>query len=316
MKTTELYIEQVIIGFLVLAIAALPWAPELKYKLGDINIAEGSVLLGLAFLLGIPFDRFADTLLDRLDRHHRLQLALDIWDGWKFPETKPSDNNHLTQDLFAEDEYRLRGLRDKDAVVNWIEYHRSRIRLARALAVYGPALTFSLTLSMARGDHGMSRYEIGIWLSAVAAGYVVWGIVASPPKSLRKQTQTSSKQSNCKSPPKSALFGEVLPRTNEALFSLYAKKRHRIDKETRVQKAPRAGARVWFDERRILVVPVAVLVAALSFGLNYNGKTAWIAVCGALVTLISAWTWWRISTTYRTYLYDLVTKKPHFTLPI
>lgn len=309
MKTTELYIEQVIIGFLVLAIAALPWAPELRNRLGDISIAEGSVLLGLAFLLGIPFDRFADTLTERLDRHHRLQFALHIRDGQEFPAAKPAPNNNkLEDDIFAEDEYRLKGLRDKDAVVNWIEYHRSRIRLARALAVYGPALTLSLTLYMARSDHGMSHYEVGIWLSAVAAGYIVWGLVASPPKILRQQTQTSSKESNRESPLKSALFGEKLPRTNEALFVKYAEKWDRIDKKTgRVKKDSRGGLRIWSDEWRSLVVPAVVLVAALSFGVNYKGKTAWIAVCGALVTVISGWTWWRISSTYRTYLYNVCT---------
>lgn len=298
MKTTELYIEQVIIGFLVLAIVALPWAPELKYKLGDINIAEGSVLLGLAFLLGIPFDRFADTLSDRLDRQHRLQFALAKWDGQKFPEAKEApEEKKLKEDLFAEDEYRREGLRDKDAVVNWIEYHRSRIRLVRALAVYGPALTLSLILSMARSDHAMSRYEIGVWLSAVAAGYIVWGIVASPPKSLSQHT-------------KSSFFGEELPRTDDARFCNYAWNRYRIDDAGRVQKASYAGVRVWSDEWRSLVVPVLVLDAALSFGLNYAPKTAWAAVCGALVTVISTWTWWRISTTYRTYLAELAPKKP------
>lgn len=305
MKTTELYIEQVIIGFLVLAIIALPWAPELSYKLGDINIAEGSVLLGLAFLLGIPFDRFADTLSERLDRHHRLQFALDRSVGEKFPARKPEpDNKRLETDLFAEDEYRRTGLREKDAVVNWIEYHRSRIRLARALAVYGPALTLSLTLSMARRPH----YEIGIWLIAVAAGYIVWGIVVSPPKSLSKHTSRSSKPCNEESPPESALFGEELPRTDDALFCAYAKKRGRINTDGRVQRASSAGGRPWSDEWRSLVVPVLVLVAALSFGVVYKGKIAWVAVCGALVTVISTWSWWRISTTYRTYLFDLAPK--------
>ena len=290
MKTTELYIEQVIIGFLVLAIAALPWTREWRGHLGDINLAEGSVLLGVAFLLGIPFDRLADTLSERLDQHHRLQFALDRWEGYKFPATK-RDNDKLEQDLFAEDEYRIQGLRDKDAVVNWIEYHRSRIRLARALAVYGPALTLSLTLSMARNDDKISRYEIGIWLSAVAAGYVVWAILASPPKSVRR------------------LAGELLPKTYHARIIQYAMKRNRVDFATgRVIEAPRAVLRVWSDEWRSLVVPVLVLDAALSFGINYNAKTAWVAVCGALVTVISAWSWWRISSTYRAYLFNLT---PH-----
>ena len=34
MKTSELYIEQVLIGLLIIAIAVLPWVHELRPKLG------------------------------------------------------------------------------------------------------------------------------------------------------------------------------------------------------------------------------------------------------------------------------------------
>lgn len=286
MKTTELYIEQVIIGFLVIAIAALPWAPELKFWIGESKIVESAVLLGMAFLLGIPFDRFADTLSERLDHHHRLQFALDMWERKCFPNKKsaPADDQ-LEEDIFAEDKYRHAGLREKEGVVNWIDYHRSRIRLARALAVYGPALTLSSTLSMARRDYWISPTRISILLCAVAFAYLLWGIVASL---------------------ETPFFGGKLPRTNKGEFGEYAKKRGRIDEQTqRVKKVSRAAFRVWTEEWRTLVVPLLVLLAALLFGLNYKGKAAWIAVCGALVTVISAWSWWRISTTYRTYLLSL-----------
>jgi hypothetical protein len=302
LKTTELYIEQVIIGLLVLAIAALPWAPELKNKLGDINIAEGSVLLGLAFLLGIPFDRFADTLSERLDRHNRLQFALDKWVGQKFPAPKPAPkHDELVHDIFAEDDFRLKSLREKDALVNWIEYHRSRIRLVRALAVYGPALTLSLTLGMSRQVNGMPPDKIYTWLSIIAAAYIVWGIIVSPPESLRKRIK--------KRRIRRALFGEELPRTDHRRFRKYARKWRRVDPTGTLQKATRGGFQVWCDEWRSLVVPVSVLVAALWFGIEYGfrptSKTAWVAGMGVLVTVISAWSWWRINFTYRTYLYDL-----------
>lgn len=295
MKTTELYIEQVIIGLLVLAIVAMPWAPELSYHLGDINLAEGSVLLGLAFLLGIPFDRFADTLSDRLDQHHRLQFALDRYEGKTFPEPKPAGKK-LQSDIFAEDQFRLSGLREEDAVVNWIEYHRSRIRLARALAVYGAPLTLSLTLSMARKDHDLSHTEIGIWLIGVAVGYFAWGMLASSRKG--------------------GLFGEELPRTDDATFFCYAIDRRRVDEATRlVKKGDFAGRRLWSDEWISLVVPVFSLVVAFAYGFKYGGKSVWVALCGALVTVVSTWSWWRISGTYRAYLVDVACKKKEPTCP-
>jgi hypothetical protein len=302
LKTTELYIEQVIIGLLVLSIAALPWVPELKDTLGGINIAEGSVLLGVAFLLGIPFDRFADTLSERLDRHNRLQFALDKWVGNAFPKPKPAPELHeLVHDIFAEDDFRLKVLKDKDALVNWIDYHRSRIRLVRALAVYGPALTLSLTLAMSRRVNGMPPDKIYIWLSITAAAYVLWGIITSPPKSLRKRIK--------KRRIRRALFGEELPRTDRRRFRKYARKWYRIDPTGMLQETTRGGFQIWSSEWRSLVVPVSVLVAALWFGIEYGfkpaSKTAWVAGMGVLVTVISAWSWWRINMTYRTYLYDL-----------
>lgn len=300
MKTTELYIEQVLIGFLVIAIGALPWHPELSGKLSPISVAEGSVLLGLAFLLGIPFDRFADTLSERLDRHNRLQFALDKWVGNKFPAPKPAPNHdELVYDIFAEDDFRLKALREKDAVVNWIEYHRSRIRLARALAVYGPALTLSLTLAMSRSVKEIRAREVGLWLSSVAAGYLIWAIIVNPPKSVRDQTNSSRVLRT--------LFGMGLPRTDHARFLTYAMKWHGVDGMNTLLKATRGSFRVWFDEWRSLAVPVLVLVAALLLGIENSTRAAGVAGTGALVTVISTWAWWRINITYRSYLHDICT---------
>ena len=52
MKTTELFVEQTLTGFLVLTTAA---APFLSWDT-------------LQKLLGVIFDRFADTLLERFNR--------------------------------------------------------------------------------------------------------------------------------------------------------------------------------------------------------------------------------------------------------
>ena len=91
MKTSQLYIEQVLIGALIILIVSLPWLPEfLKIDLKDVStvagLAGGSLVLGAAFWLGIPFDRFSDTLLDRLNRHNRLRFTLRHARGTAVPE--------------------------------------------------------------------------------------------------------------------------------------------------------------------------------------------------------------------------------------
>src|SRR5215510_6076369 len=301
MKTTELYIEQVLIGLLIIAIAALPWVPELIPKLASVStaaaIAEGSVLLGLAFWLGIPFDRFADTLSERLERHNRLQFALNNAIGEKLPvPTQESLGTRLDKDIYAEDRLRLKGLRNDEAVVNWIEYHRSRIRLARALAVYGPALTFSMTLGVSRSLKEIPHSVSWLWLSSVAAGYFVWAILASPPKVVRDKLGNSRVLR--------AVFSKEVPRTDKAQFIEYAKKWERVEND-HFTKGNYADPLLWVYEWRILAIPLLLFVWAISLGVENGTTTASVAWIGAVLSVISAWSWWRISFTYRSYLRDL-----------
>jgi hypothetical protein len=169
MKTTELYIEQVLIGFAIVAIAVLPWLPRfwvlIQTSETHWTIAGASILLGIAFWLGIPFDRFADTLVERLDRHSRLRFALKSAEGEQAPTT-----TELTAvpDLFPEAQLRIACLRDKKPIVDWHHYLRSRIRLSRALAVYGPALTLAATVGVASVAHPKR------WLILIIMAYLAW----------------------------------------------------------------------------------------------------------------------------------------------
>ena len=63
MRTTEIFVEQVIVGLLVLAAGALPLVNWKDINLSATNLAASVGILLIAYLLGIVFDRFADTLL-------------------------------------------------------------------------------------------------------------------------------------------------------------------------------------------------------------------------------------------------------------
>jgi hypothetical protein len=303
MKTSELYIEQVLIGLLVVAIAVIPWAPELVPKLGEIGtaraIAEASVLLGLAFWLGIPFDRFADTLSERLERHNRLQYALNVATDKDVPAQKPAPNDStLVRDVYPEDRLRLAAMREEEAVVSWIHYHRSRIRLARALGVYGPALTLSMTLGVARWNGVFQASAVGLFLvCGIAAAYLLWALIASPPKPLRRKARTSRVLR--------VLFGgRNLPRTDHIKFIDYANEWGRIE-GARFVEGNYSDFRVWLCEWRIIAIPVLLLLSAFWLGLATGIIISAVAATGALLTLIATWSWWRISFTFRSYLRDL-----------
>ena len=151
MKTPELYLEQVFIGFLIVAIAALPWIPDLLSRAEDIKagigIIGGSAALGFAFFIGVPFDRLADTLTGRLDRRNRLKFAIGRENESKFVD----QSGTVIDDPFPENMLVILCRRDKGASETE-DYHRSRVRLTRALAAYAPALAFIATLSVAHWE--------------------------------------------------------------------------------------------------------------------------------------------------------------------
>ena len=105
MKTTELFVEQTLTGFMVLTAAAAPFlAWETLQELpdeaqGGIDIGSAAGAIGVAYLLGIIFDRFADTLLARLNRWNRLLFAIEL---------KQEKEALFPDDPFPEDQSRSR----------------------------------------------------------------------------------------------------------------------------------------------------------------------------------------------------------------
>jgi hypothetical protein len=283
MKTTELYIEQVLIGFLIIVIVLLPWVPEVAARFTEgsaaLAIVGGTTALGLGFWLGIPFDRIADTLSERLLRHNRLRFALNLACTRELPAE--GADGKLASDLYPEDELRVRGLGRGPALVEWIDYHRSRIRLARAFAVYGPALTVTLSLGVWSFRHKLDDSDKIIAVGGIVAAYLLWAILAR--------------------------VGEKLPRTDRKAFCEYAAKWGHLEPGSRrIKESGFGDGFIWVYEWPVLVVPVALLAAALLVGLHSEDPYVQLAGAGGtLLTLVFAWSWWRISHTFRTYLRDI-----------
>ena len=141
MKTTEVFVEQVLTGLLLILIFTLPFgllSGELfgnAFEWTDMRILNGLIAVGIAYLIGVPADRIADTLLSGLEKRHRGRVAA---------------KEKLTyEDPFPEGLLKIAVLAAGGATAEWSDYLRSRIRLARALAVYSPALTFSALAAVA-----------------------------------------------------------------------------------------------------------------------------------------------------------------------
>src|SRR5262245_27577532 len=135
MKTTELFVEQVIIGFLVLLIATLPFANRLIVegpKIADNMkpygntgaVAVASAIIIAAYLVGILCDRCLDTLLQDVEQHNRLTLAMTRRDHLL------SNPGTESVDLHPEQVFRIAILGSAGAL-EYAAYLRSRIRLTR-----------------------------------------------------------------------------------------------------------------------------------------------------------------------------------------
>ena len=270
MKTTELYLEQVLIGFLIIFIGAFPWIPVLWSHAGDIktgmSIIGGSAALGFAFFIGIPFDRLADTLSDRLEQHSRLKAAIAALKPP--PPPKPTDRNGAPiDDPYPEDMLLIACRRDQ-SVVRALDYLRSRVRLTRALAAYAPALTLIATLSVDcwQTEDDIAPARAAVWFGLVAAAYLAWALLVS--------------------------MTESLPRTHDTTgrFKQY-------------QDRPPAAC----YDGATYVVPALVLIASIAAGSMKACDHPLVlaaALGGATLTILSTWSWWRISKTYRAFLLD------------
>src|SRR5215212_4594191 len=91
MEMTAVYVEQVIIGSLVLIAASLLVTGALPPV--D-NLKESVLWIGAAYVIGILYDKCADTMLERVDRWNRISFAVDVG--------KLGDGDAVRDDLFPE----------------------------------------------------------------------------------------------------------------------------------------------------------------------------------------------------------------------
>lgn len=152
MELTQVYVEQVIIGAMVLVIAAIlvtgvVWFPE--ESLGE--VVAGGAFIAAAYVAGILYDRCADTLLERLDRQNRVRFALK-----RFRRTFP----------LAGDPFRKYG----NTLVGNFPYLKSRMRILRALTTLVPLMALACLVARDPSDSGPATVS--------AAGiYVLIGVL-------------------------------------------------------------------------------------------------------------------------------------------
>jgi len=137
MNTAQVSIELVLAGILAISAFVLPF-----FSGADLNIDllqnEALIgILGLAYLLGVIFDKLADTILRPMEHILRLKQADKyLEDHPKFTGKDPFPQNNL--------EFNLR--KSKDGRLDWMNSLKSRIRTTRELAVLGLPATMGIVI--------------------------------------------------------------------------------------------------------------------------------------------------------------------------
>jgi hypothetical protein len=268
MKTTEVFVEQVIIGVLLLFTSALLISEDLFTSIVNLDLGGTIMLLGGVYLLGIVYDRFADTLLQDLEQHHRLRFAFKQIKHKSEGEAKPP-----AEDPFPENELRIRILEGK--LSDQASYLRSRIRLTRALTSLTPAMTVGCLMMLLNqdGDSSPRRLVVAITMVVVyALAYVIKVSGNEPPKT----------------------------------YDLIDGKKYQEYKK-KIQGTSNSGGLLRFIMRHerlswlVLLLTAGSIIIAI---LDRRPSLTVIPIVGLLLTMLFGWSWWRISKTFMTLLID------------
>lgn len=178
MSTTALFAELVVGGILTLTwigISAMTvvGSPQITRLFGGSSITVG-ILLALAYALGVVFDRVWDFLLDITGVQQWLR-------GRSGPVEMQTENDRLRRRLF---------LADAKAAVDFVDYHRSRMRVARASVFNFGLITVSGMCFLAVRCGGVCTVEFalaglgGVGLCG-ASGLALWKLTRSHDRVLR-----------------------------------------------------------------------------------------------------------------------------------
>ncbi len=265
MKSTELFVEQTLTGFLVLTAAAAPFlAWETLQKLpdeakGGVDISSAAGAIGAAYLLGVIFDRFADTLLERFNRWNRLLFAIEL---------KEKNEALSPDDPFPEDRLQIEVIHEGGEAWEWMDYLRSRIRIARAMAAFVPAFTLSMMLAMGLRDR---RGIINAVLATVVAAYVV-----------------------------AFLASRILEKSSRRMPKTYHLRTDEDLQRARANMRATSEPAFWLG---LFLIALGLGLIPLANGPDRDVMAAVLAT-GTVLGAISAWVWWRTTVTFMQFLSD------------
>jgi hypothetical protein len=281
MRTTEIFVEQVIIGGLVILIGYIlfPQDAEKCLKCFDDTFAQislGALMVGAAYLIGIVYDRFTDTMFQDLERHCRWSYLLSKKGFYKVLECVKLD-----KDPYPEHHYRI-AILTSDFAVQKEEYFRRRLRLTRAFATLIPGVSIAIVLYMS------SDFTNELWYKFKAALIPVAYLLAF----LLKNTDWEF------------IRGEIPPKTDD--FNT-EKKKEKIETYCKNHKSKRKRSVLLFifcDSACVVLFFIFWSITSVQTALTKQIKFTTVMLAGTILATIVTWAWWRIYHTYFDLLKD------------
>lgn len=316
MKTTELFAEQVLIGFSALVAIGFLCVPLTESN--DIakvwstfagaqwsvlaQAALGGAALGTAYLVGMLFDRYADTLLGNLERYNHLKFAC------KRQKRLRAEGKDEGSDPFPVARLRILVFASDNATA-YASYLRTRMRLTRALAVIAPA--FMVAVPVAWSEEIDVIQQVGIVILLVVYALVPTLLYWQPKWKSPPEVAVGSKGA---APPTEQLEEKPGPSTNSEMGNRIRKYRPfwlrlpRTDDKEGMKfvdhhvKEEELGPALdgWLGLGFLVLLLVGILVGSRAD----NPIITWTPIAAATVTMLAVWSWARVEMTFFTFVDD------------
>ena len=261
MNTAQVSIELILAGILTLCAFVLPFWRGTSI---DPQFLQNEALigfLGLAYLLGVVFDKLADTMLTPAEHFLRIKQGAKFLDDHKtFKGKDPFPQNDL--------EFSLK--KAKDGRLEWMNSLKSRIRTSRELAVLGLPAVMGLTI--------YQTTRASWWIFLPVALNLLLFIVT-----IALEASTSDEDSSEKAKQAKLKTNQLSP--DRQIRELQVRQMRR---QTHIASIP-----------YYLLLANSVITTGVIAVFNFNNQIiVLLAIGGTIISLLALWSCLRITRTY------------------
>lgn len=273
MNIAQVSIELVLAGILALCAFVLPVWNGSNVNAGILQSEALIGILGIAYLLGVIFDKLSDAILGPRETWMRLEQA---------DKYLKKNRNYKGKDGFPQKELEFLLKREKDGRLEWMDSLKSRIRTSRELAVLGlPAIAGILIHNKVTSKCSATCPEQWVYIFVAINLILFISPIWTEAKASEDNTDNKKKE-------------------NKAI------KTHHLSRNPDERAVQMEQAK---QQTRAAFIPYILLVTnsilAIIVIWLYHPKDMEIVLIGAggtIITLLALWTTLRISQTYMKFI--------------